>query len=101
MWNPGCRLKYSKGEQFSTFVDKPDLKIARIDTSSVHGKKSLNKMHHLIGTPKEVEYFTEDLEMGLFTKSEYLESFRSAGLITHYDPKGLIGRGLYIGTRRK
>jgi len=93
MWN--------KGTIHATFVDKPNLKIARIATSAVHGKKSLNKMHHLVGTPKEIEYFIEDLEMGLFTKSEYLESFRKGGLSPHYDPKGLIGRGLYIGTRRK
>src|SRR2546425_9383959 len=80
---------------------KPRRSIARIATSAVHGKKSLNKMDHLVGTPKEIEYFIEDLEMGLFTKSEYLESFRRGGLSPHYDAKGLTGRGLYIGTRRK
>lgn len=89
---------FKAGTLHSNFVDKPNLKIARISTSSVHGNKSLSKMHHLVGTPRGIEYFTEDLEMGLFTKSEYLEAFRSAGLRTHYDPKGLIGRGLYIGT---
>src|SRR2546430_5762802 len=31
--------------------------------------------------------FRSDLEMGLFTKSEYLESFRKGGLSPHYDPR--------------
>src|SRR5207245_8336200 len=64
MWN--------KGTIHATFVDKPNLKIARIATSAVHGKKSLNKMHHLVRTPNELEYFIEDLEMRTFTRIEDL-----------------------------
>jgi SAM-dependent methyltransferase len=92
---------FKTGTVHANFVDKPNLKIARISTSLTHGEKSLNKMHYLIGTPSGVDYFTEDLELRLFTKGEYLESFRAAGLATRYDLRGLTGRGLYIGTRRK
>ena len=55
---------FKAGTVHANFVDKPNLKIARISTSEVQGKKSLNKMHHLIGTPKAIEHFTEDLELG-------------------------------------
>jgi ubiquinone/menaquinone biosynthesis C-methylase UbiE len=95
------RGAFKAGTIHANFVDKPNLKIARISTSQIHGNKSVNKMHHLVGTPSGIEHFVENLELGLFTKSEYLESFRLAGLTTRFDPKGLIGRGLYIGTRSK
>jgi hypothetical protein len=35
-------------------------------------------------------------ELGLFTPSEMLESFRAAGLSATFDATGLTGRGLYV-----
>ena len=37
--------------------------------------------------------------MGLFTDEEYLGAFKRAGLEVELDPKGLMDRGLLIGTR--
>ncbi len=91
--------KWKGGGVHANFVNKPNLKIARISIGRLRGRTSINWMHHLIGTPKRVEYFVEELEMGLFTHREYLSAFQSAGLKTSYDHKGLIGRGLYIGTK--
>jgi ubiquinone/menaquinone biosynthesis C-methylase UbiE len=82
----------------ANFVDKPELKIARMNISKARGRLSVMDMHHLVATPKRVEHFVERLELGLFTKDEYLDAFRRANLETTYDPEGIMGRGLYIGT---
>jgi ubiquinone/menaquinone biosynthesis C-methylase UbiE len=78
------------------FVDEPELKIARINTSSVDGLLSYFDLHYLIGTPEKTEHFVEHHEMGLFTIQEMLDAFHHANLEVEYDPNGLMGRGLYI-----
>ena len=83
----------------ANFVDQPELKIARMNISKTKGKLSIMDMHHLVATPKRVEHFVERLELGLFTQEEYLDAFQRAKLGTNYDAEGLMGRGLYIGTR--
>ena len=81
------------------FVDEPDLKIARMSTSTVtEGVVALN-FHYLVATPGGAEYFTERHDVAAFTAQEYLEAFQAAGLEVDHDPEGLIGRGLYIGLK--
>jgi ubiquinone/menaquinone biosynthesis C-methylase UbiE len=91
--------KWYPGTVHATFVDQPDLKIARMTISKVQARISVNVMHYLVATPEGVKHFTERLEMGLFTHQEYLEAFRAAGLEVTHDPAGLTGRGLYIGVK--
>ncbi len=91
--------QWHDGLVHANFVDQPELKIARMNISKSKGKLSVMDMHHLVATPKRVEHFVERLVMGLFTHEEYLDAFRQAKLETTYDPEGLMGRGLYIGTR--
>jgi ubiquinone/menaquinone biosynthesis C-methylase UbiE len=87
------------GRLGANFVDQPNLKIARFSISKTRDKLSVLDLHHLVATPNRIEHFVERLEMGLFTHDEYLDAFRQARLETVYDPEGLMGRGLYIGTR--
>jgi SAM-dependent methyltransferase len=82
------------------FIDDPELKIARINTSFVEGKVSIFDLHHLIGTPEGTEHVVEHHEMGLFEKEEMISAMEEAGLAVEYDPDGLTGRGLYIGNRK-
>ena len=82
----------------SLFVDKPELKIARLDIPSVKGRVSIHKWHMLIGTPLGIKYLRQKHELGLFTELEYREAFAAAGLEVFHDEKGLMNRGLYIGT---
>ena len=81
------------------FIDEPDLKLARINTSQVIDGLSVFDLHHLIGTPEGVEHIVEHHEMGLWTVAEMTAAFEAAGLGTRYDPEGITGRGLYIGLR--
>jgi ubiquinone/menaquinone biosynthesis C-methylase UbiE len=87
------------GRVFHTEVDKPDMKIVRMSHSSQRGLISILKFEYLIGTPKGIERDAEILELGLFTKKEYLDAFRLAGLKVIHDPMGVDGRGLYIGMK--
>jgi ubiquinone/menaquinone biosynthesis C-methylase UbiE len=87
------------GRLGANFVDEANLKIARFGISKARGRLSVQDLHHLVATPNRIQHFVERLEMGLFTHDEYLDTFRQAKLETAYDPEGLMGRGLYIGTR--
>jgi ubiquinone/menaquinone biosynthesis C-methylase UbiE len=91
--------QWTVGFMHANFVDKPDLKLARISISERRRNLSVNKMHYLVASKKGIRYFIEPLELGLFTPQEYLGAFRMAGLDTLFDSEGLIGRGLYIGVK--
>ena len=88
---------WNTGTVHALFVDKPDLKIARMNISKRKGRLSFFTLHYLVATPEGIEHFTELHELGLFTEDEYLEAFRAAGLEVIHDHEGLDGRGLYIG----
>lgn len=94
------RGKYVAGTVHATFVDEPELKISRINTSAIKDGKSILDLHHLVGRPSGVEYFVEHHELGLYSNDEYMNAIKHAGLITHHDEHGLTGRGLYIGVKR-
>jgi SAM-dependent methyltransferase len=83
----------------SLFIDEPELKIARINTSRADGRLSYFDLHYLVGTPEGTEHLVERHELGLFEQQEMVDAFQAAGLEVCYDPKGPMGRGLYIGRR--
>jgi ubiquinone/menaquinone biosynthesis C-methylase UbiE len=80
-------------------VDKPDLKVIRMAHAGKRGKVSLLEFQYLIGTSRGIEHISEHHEFGLFSQEEYMTAFTRVGLSVTYDPEGLFGRGLYIGTR--
>ena len=88
-WRPGT--------VHARFIDEPDLKMARINTSFVDGRLSSMDMHYLIGTPEGTEHYVERHELGLFTSDEMTHVLTDCGLEVTYDAEGLTGRGLYIG----
>jgi ubiquinone/menaquinone biosynthesis C-methylase UbiE len=88
---------YTPGGVHSLFVNKPDVKLARINVSQLSGRTSVFDMHHLVGTPEGVEHFVEHLELTLFPLDSYREAMAAAGLSVRFDPGGPSGRGLFIG----
>lgn len=88
-----------QGKIHATFVDEPDLKIARMNVSKVEGTVFILEFHYLIATPDGIENFVEVDELGLFTPEEYMQAFRKAGLEVILDPEGIYNRGLYIGVK--
>ncbi len=88
VWEPG-RIG-------AVFVDEDDLKVARLN---VGDSAEVMDMHYLVATPDGVESFTERHELGVFSREDHIEAFRSAGLLVEREPEGLMGRGIYLGTR--
>jgi ubiquinone/menaquinone biosynthesis C-methylase UbiE len=79
-------------------VDKPEMKIVRMNRAGIRGRISLLEFQYLIGTAKGIEHIEEHHEFGLFTHDEYMDAFRRAGLNVIHDSEGVDGRGLYIAT---
>lgn len=92
---------YQPGTLHAQFVDKPDLKIARMSISEREGGVSVIDFHHLVATLGGIEHFVERHELGLFNQADYMAAFKQADLEVVYDPEGLTGRGLYIGCKLK
>jgi len=88
---------FRTGQPHAIFVDRPDLKIARLNVGVVENGLSVLDFHYLVATPEGVEYFPERHELGLFAYEDYAGAMRAAGMEVFYDPEGLTGRGLFIG----
>jgi SAM-dependent methyltransferase len=91
---------YTAGRPSAVHVDKPGLKITRMNVSAVEGTVSVLDFHYLVATPEGVSHFVEHHELGMFTDQQYRQAFEATGLLVEHDPEGLMGRGLYIGTKR-
>lgn len=91
--------QWAPGHVGALFVDEPDLKIARLNVSPAVSEVLTLRFHYLVGTPQGVEEFAEDHVVGMFTHEQYVAAMDGAGLEVEHDPEGLMGRGLYIGTR--
>lgn len=91
--------QWHPGRVFATQVNRPNLRIVRMSHSGQKGKLSHIEFQYLIGTSKGIEHHIEIHELRLFTHKEYMDAFKAAGLRITRDPKGLDGRGLYIGTK--
>jgi SAM-dependent methyltransferase len=90
---------YEEGHPHAIFVDKPDIKIVRMNVSELEDNVSVLNFHYLVATPKGVEYFTERHELGLFSHDDYMAALDTSGLQAIFDSEGLMGRGLYIGRK--
>lgn len=88
-WKPG-------GHVSGTFVNEPQLKIARIAVPERHGSLARFDFQYLVGTPGGVEHFSERHELGLYTRDEYREGFETLGLTVCYEEDWPTRRGLFI-----
>ncbi len=90
---------WKSGSVHGMFIDDPDLKIARVNTSVTRGHLSVFDLHHLVGTPEKTFHFVEHHEMGLYTVKEMTAALEQVGLSVTLDPEGLMNRGMYIGVQ--
>jgi SAM-dependent methyltransferase len=90
---------WKPGHVHALFVDEPDLKIVRMNRGAPLGDSIVLEFEYLVASPERIEHFTERHEAGMFTDEDYRGAFAAAGLEVELDPEGLMGRGLYLGTR--
>ena len=90
---------FRPGGVHATYVDQPELKVARMNLSRREGNLVVMKMHYLVGTPEGITNFTELHELAMFTRQEFREAYQRNGLEVTIDEEGLIGRGLVIGVK--
>lgn len=84
-------------------ADRPDLKIARMEQVCLKEPKIIEvTFHHLLGKNNNVTYHKQSMEIGLFSRQEYLSAMNDAGLkvIEEYTGTDVRG-GAYIGKKIK
>ena len=77
----------------------PGGKIVSASVAPRDGRIAKLDMQYLIARSEEVHHVSESLELGLWTRAEYEALLSEEGLTVDYDPDGLMGRGLLIGTK--
>ena len=77
-------------------AETEDLKICRMNVSRQDDNISVLDFHYLVGMAEGVQHFVESHELGLFSKKEMLEAFKSAGLTAEFHENALTDRGLYL-----
>jgi ubiquinone/menaquinone biosynthesis C-methylase UbiE len=91
---------WKTGKLHMLTYDKDDIKISRMNISETIGRLAVVNFHYLLGTPDNgVQHFEERHEFALFSQDEIQTAFEEAGFEVSYDEKGLIGRGMYFGTK--
>lgn len=84
-------------------TDTPDLKIARMEHVRLKEPKIVEvTFHHLLGKNNEVTYYKQSMEIGLFSRQEYLSAMTDAGLkvVEEYTGTDVRG-GAYIGKQEE
>jgi len=92
---------YRVGHPGMTTYESEEIKIARLNSTKLEGDISVMEMHYLIVEKnKDVKYFVDTHELGLFEIDKSLEIMKNAGLEAEYLEDGLMKeRGLYIGVK--
>ena len=92
---------YMVGHLGMTTYDGEDIKIARLNTTALDNDLSVMEMHYLIvERDKDVKYFVDKHEVGLFEIDKFLEIMINASFKAEFLKDGLMKeRGLYIGIK--
>lgn len=76
-----------------------EVTVCRMSRTVLSGNVSRLEFEYLVGRPTGIERFSELHELGLFPRTTMEDALREAGLAVSFDPRGLIGRGLYLATK--
>ncbi|MFH1211352.1 MAG: class I SAM-dependent methyltransferase [Candidatus Woesearchaeota archaeon] len=93
---------FHSGKPHAVFVDKPDVKIARMHLSQRKGNIAILDFHFLIATKKGIGTLRDRHELGLFDVDKFLEILKSAGFTNvRFLKNGLMPRrGLFVAVKR-
>jgi len=93
---------YVSGEPRITTYNGKDAKIARVNFTKIRQTTAVLNMHILIAERgKDVKYFTDKHELGLFGINNTLRIMKSADLKSKYLKNGLMtGRELFVGIKK-
>ena len=82
---------WQEGRPTATFVDRDDLKIARMSVGAREGDVAILDFEYLIATSAGIERYSERHELGLFTDAQYQRAYRAAGFLSRAMRKGSWG----------
>jgi hypothetical protein len=74
------------------------VRITRTSRMELEGNLSRLHFEYEITDSAGTRIAREVHELGVFPRSDLLNTFRAAGLDPDFDPMGLSGRGLYVAT---
>lgn len=77
-------------------IEAHGLRVVRIGRTEVDGRSSRILFDYEIHERGAIRHAREVHELGLFTTTEMLECFESAGLAATHETPGLTGRGIFI-----
>ena len=80
--------EWQEGRPTATFVDRDDLKIARMSVGVRKGDVAILDFEYLIATSAGIERYSERHELGLFTDAHYQRAYRAAGFAVTCDEEG-------------
>ena len=81
-------------------AERASVRVTRTSRVEIEGRLSRVFFDYEIVEGGTTRTAHEVHELGLFTSSEMIDTFRRAGLTVKHDPVGLTGRGLYIARAR-
>ena len=82
---------------WAVFVDEPNLKLSRANYTKMDGRRMNLEFHYLIAEDGVIARPIEEHQLYIFSRSEFAEAFREAGLEWRYLAGGISGRGLHMG----
>jgi len=91
--------KYEVGRPRALTVDRPDLKLSRMNVSQREGDVAILDFHIQVATAEGVQHFRDRHELGLFDSDRFKELMTKAGFTrVEYLVDGLMkDRGLFVG----
>jgi SAM-dependent methyltransferase len=84
------------GRRSTDVGEREGLRVERHARTEILGRTSLLHFDYDITERGHTRHVHEIHELGLLTDDEMRQAFESNGLVVDHDPKGLIGRGLYV-----
>ena len=93
---------YKAGLPSMTTYDGKEIKIARLSVAKIFGNVAVLDMYYVIAEKdKEVKYFADRHELGLFDVNKFLKLMKETGMESRFIKNGLMPkRGLYIGVKK-